>query len=62
MGDLLTGTNLLQVAVHELGHSLGLEHSSDDSAIMAPFYKKYTPDLKLDQDDIDRIRSIYSAG
>jgi len=62
MGDLHTGTNLLLVAVHELGHSLGLSHSSVNAAIMAPFYSGYTPDLKLHQDDIDRIRNIYFAG
>jgi len=62
LGDLLTGTNLLWVAVHELGHSLGLSHSSVDSAVMAPFYRGYVPDFNLHQDDIDRIRNIYFAG
>lgn len=54
-----TGTNLLQVAIHELGHSLGLSHSDVEASIMAPFYSSYNPNIKLHSDDIAGIRRLY---
>ncbi|EDO44847.1 predicted protein, partial [Nematostella vectensis] len=53
------GTNLLWVATHEFGHSLGLDHSNVQSAIMFPYYGLYRPDLDLHEDDIQGIRSLY---
>lgn len=53
------GTNLLYVAVHEIGHNLGLRHSSVRDAVMYPAYLGYKPDLKLHSDDISGIQSIY---
>ncbi|XP_075048016.1 matrix metalloproteinase-18-like [Mixophyes fleayi] len=53
------GVNLLQAAAHELGHSLGLDHSTIPGALMAPTYKGYKPLFQLHQDDIEAIQVLY---
>ncbi len=46
-------------ALHELGHSLGIDHSDDPTAIMYPFYQSgIEPELR--QDDIDAIQALYA--
>lgn len=53
------GTNLLQTAAHEFGHSLGLSHSDQYKALMAPFYRGYESKVRLDIDDITAIQALY---
>ncbi|XP_047609809.1 stromelysin-1-like [Phacochoerus africanus] len=56
-----SGANLFLVAAHELGHSLGLFHSTDSNALMYPVYNPLT-DLarfRLSQDDVNGIQSLY---
>jgi peptidoglycan hydrolase-like protein with peptidoglycan-binding domain len=52
-----TGRDFLTVALHEIGHTLGLDHSADVSAVMYAFYGGIRRDLRID--DIAGIRSIY---
>lgn len=53
------GINLDWVALHEFGHSLGLDHSNVRGSIMFPWYQGYKPTIKLTEDDILGIQGIY---
>ncbi|MHC4501507.1 MAG: matrixin family metalloprotease, partial [Planctomycetota bacterium] len=54
--------DLYSLALHELGHSLGLGHSSNPDAVMyTPFDSYIDCHRSLHQDDIDGIRSIYAS-
>ncbi len=50
-------TDLFSVALHELGHSLGLAHSDNPNDVMYGFYRRYTG---LQAGDIEAIRTIYA--
>ncbi|EDO34801.1 predicted protein, partial [Nematostella vectensis] len=54
-----TGTNLLAVAVHEIGHILGVGHSSETNSVMNPNYSGYDPNLALHADDINAVSYLY---
>ena len=47
---------MLQTAAHEFGHSLGLSHSDNNAALMAPFYRGFETKPKLNEDDIKAIQ------
>ncbi|RUS82282.1 hypothetical protein EGW08_009960, partial [Elysia chlorotica] len=56
------GVNLFMVAAHEFGHSLGLAHSGDPSALMYPWYMGFEGKFRLPDDDYRGITSLYGAG
>jgi hypothetical protein len=52
------GIVMLNVACHEFGHLLGLEHSRYKSALMAPYYSPNVSKPQA-QDDVSRIQALY---
>jgi Matrixin/Putative peptidoglycan binding domain len=52
-----TEFQLGQVALHELGHALGLDHSTVAEAVMWPFFDGTHPELH--EDDMAGIHSLY---
>ena len=59
-GNPQGGILFLNVATHEFGHLLGMDHSRVSTALMAPFY---SPSVAKPQahDDIPRIQALYGA-
>src|SRR6185295_8222465 len=46
------------VALHEAGHSLGLGHSDNPTAVMYPYYRRVTT---LSAEDIESIQGLYAT-
>lgn len=61
IGDPGPGFDQFTIALHELGHSLGLLHSTDPAAVMRPGFSENTVLTTLHADDIAGIQSLYAS-
>jgi len=59
--DSSQGTNFLQTLTHEIGHSIGLDHSTNNKAVMFPFIQQYSSQFSLHLDDILGAQSLYGS-
>ena len=58
---LFTGVNFFQIAVHEIGHSLGLGHAKEMDSVMTTYYNGYDENFDLTYLDVERIQVMYSC-
>ena len=47
------------MTTHEIGHTLGLAHTTVAGAVMQPFYPGYESNFQLGADDIAGINALY---
>ncbi|KAK4841848.1 hypothetical protein QYF36_011500 [Acer negundo] len=57
----MSAVDLESVAVHEIGHLLGLGHSSVEESIMFPTISAGTRKVELASDDIEGIQTLYGS-
>ena len=49
------------LAVHEIGHALGLDHSTTENAVMRPFFSASDVFVGFHPDDVAGINSLYAV-
>ena len=52
-----TGIDIESIALHEIGHLLGISHSTVSTAVMYPYYSNIK--RELDSDDVEAIWNLY---
>jgi hypothetical protein len=53
--------NFGMIAIHEIGHALGLDHIFERGSLMYPYYSGYVEGNPLTSVDIDAIKSLYGT-
>jgi len=53
--------DLVMAAVHEIGHSLGLDHSHDSNSVLAPYISPSEYFTSLSSDDVSAIQKLYAS-
>lgn len=56
---VIAGVDLFMVAAHELGHALGLAHSTTTGSLMFPWHQGYIENYQLHDDDVSAIQQLY---
>jgi hypothetical protein len=56
-----SGVDLFMVAAHELGHALGLAHSTVPGSLMYPWHQGHRPGFTLPYDDTVAIQLLYGG-